>query len=292
MPYSGKKSSSCQDLFSTDDPVRIGKISYINDAPVYYGLDHGLLPDWMEMVPDVPSVLNRQIVSGQIQISPISAAFYAQHHQSLMLLPDLSISCNGRVLSVILASQYPMAELSGRRVRFTQESASAAAFLKMIFSREGISPDYEIGAVEDCQRLLKAVDAVLVIGDTALVQPWAGTFKHCYDLGQVWHDMTGLPFVFAVWAVRKQFAVQYPECTTEIHRLLLASRAEGDRHMDEIVSAARITTGLSAKQIQAYFDLLYCDLDAPKKKAMEIFFTSLCDQGILKEQPVVTFFKP
>src|SRR3989339_790671 len=107
----------------------MGKISYINASPVYYGLDNGLLPDWLEMDADVPSALNRKIIEGQIIISPISAAFYAMNHRELLLLPDLSISCHGRVMSVILASRYSIDELSGKTVRLSRESASAASFL-------------------------------------------------------------------------------------------------------------------------------------------------------------------
>ena len=97
-----------------DKKVTMGKISYINASPVFYGLDHGLLPPWLKMESDVPSVLNRKIITGQIKISPISAAFYAMNHKELLLLPDLSISCHGRVLSVILASHYPIDDLEGK----------------------------------------------------------------------------------------------------------------------------------------------------------------------------------
>ena len=272
--------------------VYMGKISYINASPVYYGLDHGLLPSWLKMVPDVPSALNRKIKTGQIQVSPISAAFYAMNHRDLLLLPDLSISCNGRVLSVILASNYPIDDLEGKKVMFSRESASAASFLKMIFNQRKVSPVYEVGSVNNFQRISNSVDAVLVIGDAALTHPWDQVFKYSIDLGQLWYEMTQLPFVFAVWVVRRSFAKKDPACVKEIHNWLLESKRQGYQHIDKVIEAGKNKLHLDQSVIKEYFDLLYCDLDDQKVKAMEVFFDSLLDQGILNEKPDITFFKP
>ncbi|WP_457551956.1 menaquinone biosynthetic enzyme MqnA/MqnD family protein [Desulfobacula sp.] len=275
-----------------DKQVTIGKISYINASPVYYGLDHGLLPSWLKMVADVPSVLNQKIKTGQIKISPVSAAFYAMNHRDFLLLPDLSISCNGRVLSVILASNYAIDDLTGKKVMFSRESASAAAFLKMIFQQKKVFPLFEIGSVNDCRKILKSADAALVIGDTALSLPWCQTFEYCIDLGKLWYEMTTLPFVFAVWVVRRSFAARHPDRVKKIHDLLLASKAAGYHHIDKVVAAGKNKLNLDESIIKDYFDLLYCDLDEHKIKAMQLFFDSLLDQGMLDERPVIQFFNP
>ena len=275
-----------------DKHIYMGKISYINASPVYYGLDHGLLPDWLKMVPDVPSVLNRKIKTGQIKVSPISAAFYAMNHRELLLLPDLSISCNGKVLSVILASNYAIDDLEGKKVMFSRDSASAASFLKMIFNQRKVTPVYEVGPVTNCQMVSKFVDAVLVIGDTALIHPWDQTFEYCIDLGQLWYEMAQLPFVFAVWAVRRSFAQKYPSRVKEIHKLLLESKKQGYQHIGKIVEAGTNKLNMDQSVIKEYFDLLYCDLDGNKIKAMQLFFDSLLDQGILNERADIEFFNP
>ncbi len=272
--------------------VRMGKITYINASPVYYGLDNGLQPDWLTLVPDVPAALNHQIKTGLIDISPISAAFYAVNHKDLLVLPDLSISCNGDVLSVICASNYPLDELSGRQVMFSNESASGASFLKMIFAQREITPKFRVGQVGDMTKIPDEVDAVMVIGDTALTQPWEQRFKHRFDLGGIWHEMTGLPFVFAVWVVRKAFAEQHPDMVAAAHKLLLSSQKAGDAHMDTIIRAGQKKLKISHSLIKTYYDLLVCDLDPLKVKAMGMFFDSLYDQGILSEKAEIRFFKP
>ena len=274
------------------EKIRMGKISYINASPVYYGLDNGLLPGWLEMVPDVPSALNRQIMEGGIIISPISAAFYAMNHRDLLLLPDLSISCCGRVMSVILAGRYPIHELSGKTVRLTRDSASAAAFLKMIFHQKKIYPVFQTGDVNDIESVFREVDAVLVIGDTALTLPWHQKFEYVIDLGQLWFEMTGLPFVFAVWVVRRAVAESDPRLVRTIHALLLASKASGYDHLDRIVEASAKKLNMDQNPIKEYFDLLFCDLDKEKIQAMGMFFDSLFDQGILSEKAGVRFFNP
>jgi chorismate dehydratase len=272
--------------------ISLGKISYINASPVYYGLDNGLLPDWLTMVPDVPSALNHQIITEQIEISPISAAFYAMNHEKLLLLPDLSISCHGNVLSVLCASNYELDDLDQKIVMFSQESASAASFLKMIFSQRQVYPDFKVGPVGDINQIPSGVDAVMVIGDTALTQPWQERYVHCFDLGGIWYEMTGLPFVFAVWVVRESFAKRYPEQVGQVLDLLRASKKQGYAHIDEVILAGTQKLKLSHSLIKHYYDLLICDLDPLKIKAMKIFFESLYEQKILDTPAKVRFFNP
>ncbi len=274
------------------DKIPVGKISYINASPVYYGLDHGLVPTWMEMVPEVPCVLNQKIIAGQVKVSPISAAFYAMNHKELVLLPDLSISCHGRVLSVILASHFPIDELNGKKVVFSVESASAASFLKMIFRKKNIFPDYHTADVSNGRKISSSCDAVLVIGDTALINPWNDMFEFCIDLGQLWYDMNQMPFVFAVWAVKRSFAEKFPDIVGKIHGLLLESRAEGYLNIDRVIDAGQKKLNLERSFVRKYFDLLYCDLDDRKIKAMAMFFDSLLEQGVLDDPAEIEFFKP
>ncbi len=269
----------------------MGKISYINASPVFYGLDRGLLPSWLKMVSDVPSALNKKIITGEIKISPISAAAYAMNHNDLLLLPDLSISCHGPVLSVLLASNHPIENLDNKKVVFSPETASAASFLKMIFSQKKITPQFEVRPVNDCQAISNYADAVLVIGDTALTQPWDIVFEYCIDLGQLWYEMTQMPFVFAVWVVRRSFAKKRPKRVKKIHDLLLTSKSQGYRHLDQIIQAGQKKLNINSTIVTRYFDLLYCDLDNEKIKAMGMFFDSLFDQGVLSRKANIQFFE-
>lgn len=272
--------------------LRMGRISYINASPVYYGLDHGMTPPWLTLVTDVPASLNRQIIDKEVDISPISAAHYAMNHSSLLLLPDLSISCHGPVMSVLCAARSPIDDLAGKTVMLTKESATAASFLKMIFSQRGVTPEYVTGDVGDIDQIPSGVDAVLVIGDAALTQPWEQRFAYCFDLGEIWHDMTGLPFVFAVWAVRKEVAAAHPDTVTRALKLLWASRQSGYAHLEAVIEAARIKLGLPESLIRKYYNCLFCDMDGPKIDAMTRFFDILYREKILTSPVAVRFFQP
>jgi chorismate dehydratase len=274
------------------EPVKLcmGRISYINASPVYYGLDHGLAPKWLTLVTDVPAALNRQITAGDIDISPISAAHYAMNHKDLLLLPDLSISCHGPVMSVLCATDVPLDELTGKTVMFSEESATAAAFLKMIFARRRVRPDFTTGSVGDINQIPADVDAVLVIGDAALTQPWLQRFSHCFDLGRIWYDMTGMPFVFAVWVVRRSFAAAHPGTVARALDLLVASRDAGYARLDAVIAAGMKKLNLSRSMVTEYYDRLYCDLDPQKTAAMTLFFDALYQQKMLPSPVEISFF--
>ncbi len=261
--------------------VRIGRISYINVAPVYYGLDRTMKPSWLTMVTEPPAVLNGMLERGDIVLSPVSAAAYAKNHDQWKIMPDLSISSFGKVMSVLLVSRCPLEELNGKPVFFTEESATAAALTRYFFAIRKMSPHIETGKITDSARLAEKADAVLVIGDAALTQNWPTHFNHVYDLGDMWKTMTGLPFVFAVWAVRRDFADRHPEKLDIIRSLFRDSKKLGESHKDDIVLNASLKTGLSPELCRTYFNHLFCELGPLFQQGLETFFQGLFDQKII-----------
>jgi len=207
--------------------VRVGRIRYINVAPVYYGIEQGVQPSNMELVSETPAALNRMMEKGEIDIGPVSSAAYARNYKDWDLLPGLSISSFGKVMSVILASNLPLEELDNRKILLSDESASAVEMLKLVLSWKNISPVYKTGSIQEKDAATyQDHDAVMVIGNSALTGEWNRRFKYVWDLGSIWHHMTGLPFVFAVWAVRKSFYAKRPEIVAEVADLLIWISAE------------------------------------------------------------------
>jgi chorismate dehydratase len=268
----------------------MGKISYINASPVFYGLDHGLLPDWLEMIAEPPAVLNRLIKNNEIILSPVSAAFYAMHHGDFLLVPDLSISCNGKVMSVILMSKYPLEQLNKKNIVFTEESATAASFFKMIFSMKNIKPNLTTCAVKHINDIKENVDAALIIGDAALTQPWDTIYQYKIDLGDLWYSMTKLPFVFAVWVVRKSFAENNPDIVKKIIDLLNNSKEQGYINIEKIIEKGALKLDLDITYVKKYYDHLFCDLDDKKIKALAMFFKFLYEEKILDNRPEIKIF--
>jgi chorismate dehydratase len=269
---------------------KMGKISYINASPIFYGLDNGLLPEWLEMISKPPADLNRMIINNDIVISPISATFYGMNHRDLLMLPDFSISCHGNVMSVILMSKYPLEELDEKNIVLTEESATAVSLIKMIFSRQNVNPNLETRSIKNIDDVKGKVDGALIIGDAALTQPWESLFKYRIDLGDLWFKLTKLPFVFAVWVVRRSFAENEPQIVKNVITLLNKSREDGYANIGKIIKAGADKLDLKQSFVKEYYNHLYCDFDSEKIKALEMFFKFLYEERILKEKVQVELF--
>lgn len=273
-----------------DTPVRVGRISYMNVAPIYWGLDTDDRPDWMDMISAPPATLNDMLARGELDVSPVSSAAYARHQDKWLLLPDLSISCVGPVMSVLLISRRPMDTLDGCRVLLTRESATAAALTRYLFAVRGIRPVFETGKIPRMSDFSCDTDAALVIGDAALKENWRETFAHVHDLGEMWWAETGLPFVFAVWAARKSFARKHPERVSAIVDRFDRSRREGLARMSCILPEACRRLHIPARTCKQYYDRLKYDLTPAKVRGFETFFAGLFREGLIPKPVTPRFF--
>src|SRR5881227_275881 len=152
--------------------MRIGRIPYINCYPVYGAIDRGVVNLDAELVDGVPTDLNRRMSTGALDISVVSAVEYARDAARYLLLPDLAISCDGPVRSVMLFSRVPAANLSARRVLVTRSSMTSVALLELLFEHVwDAKPTFVPSDAEitDIARFAdEDHDARLVIGDAAL----------------------------------------------------------------------------------------------------------------------------
>jgi chorismate dehydratase len=235
--------------------MKIGRIGYINCAPVYGAIDHGIvaLPPGGELVTGTPSELNDLLVAGELDMSVISAIEYARHAKDLLLLPDLAISCDGPVRSVALFSKRAVERLGGSTVLLSASSRTSVALLELLCRDVWkIHPKFaEVRAeAQDLEALaVLPHEAVLVIGDAALQLAAAGRYAHRYDLGEEWKRWTGRPFVFAVWAARR---ATDPAAVQRGHKALLESRAWGLAHLDEIARETAQLTQLPVATCREY----------------------------------------
>ncbi|MFO7748611.1 MAG: menaquinone biosynthesis protein [Desulfobacteraceae bacterium] len=274
----------------TKSTLSMGRINYINASPVYYGLDNGLLPDWIEMTDGAPSVLNGMIKEEKLEISPVSAAFYGMNHKELLVLPDLSISCDGRVMSVVLVSRYPLEQLDQKQVVLTSESATSTALVQLVFAEQGIAPHFTTTRLHCLEDLPEGTDAALVIGDAALTQPWGRLFEYRVDLGELWQQLTGLPFVFALWVVRRSHAQKNPRAVQQTLELFYRSRQQGYANIEKVIDTGAKKLNLDNGLVRTYYDLLFCDLDGKKVQALELYFAMLYKNGLFADKVAVEFF--
>ena len=164
--------------------LRIGKVSYLNTLPIFYSLKG------FEVIEGHPSELVKLLREGRIDAGIVSSAEYFFNPDIYWVLPNVSVSSRGRVCSVLLLSNKPIGEV--RRVRITPNSLTSR-FLLMYILKE----NYRLQVEE----VSEGEDAFLAIGDEAI--ELRSSFTYAYDLGEEWFRLTGLPFVFALFLVRR-----------------------------------------------------------------------------------------
>ena len=113
--------------------MKIGRIPYINCYPVYGAIDRGVVTLDAELVDGVPTDLNGRMAACELDISVVSAVEYARDSERYLLLPDLAISCDGPVRSVMLFSKRPAGELTSRNVIVSRSSMTSVALLELLF---------------------------------------------------------------------------------------------------------------------------------------------------------------
>lgn len=175
--------------------LRIGVVPYMNAKPLIYGLNQ--MSDAVELVFEVPSLLPDMLNNGYIDVSLIPSIEYFRNG-GYAIIPGISISSLGAVESVKIFSKTPIRDV--RTVALDKSSLTSCALTRIILhEKHHLSPQYTPwNGTYDISRV--DADAALLIGDNAMRVKENGYFT--LDLGQAWFDHTGLPFVYAIWAVK------------------------------------------------------------------------------------------
>ncbi|WP_229071771.1 menaquinone biosynthetic enzyme MqnA/MqnD family protein [Actinoplanes sp. DH11] len=237
---------------------RVGHIQFLNCLPIYWGLMRsGALLD-VDLHKDTPERLSAQLVAGDLDIGPITLVEYLRHADELLLLPDLAVGSDGPVLSVNLISTRPPAELDGRPVALGSTSRTGVMLAQMLLSeRYGVEPEY-FRCPPDLSQMLMEADAGVLIGDPALRAMYEAPARglQVIDLAEAWKEWTGLPMVFAVWAVRKDFAAAHPGRVKDVHEAFQRSRDLCLGELDEVAEAAARWEPFDAATLANYFRVL------------------------------------
>jgi chorismate dehydratase len=270
--------------------ARLGRIQYLNVLPIYFALENLWGENGFELVSGTPADLNARMRQGQVDAGSISSMEYGRHPGDYLLLPGLSISSQGPVKSVLLCSRVPAADLDGRPLLLSVHSASGAALLKVLMTELfGARPHYRQGPVDAANGA--AYDGVLAIGDEALQLQAQGGWPYQLDLGAAWQELSDLPFVFGVWAVRRDYAAAWPEKTAAMHDLLLRSRDWGLRALPELSRMAAASLGRPESQLLSYFQQLDFSLGPEHEQGLLAFFKYLHNLGELAEMPELAYFQ-
>lgn len=268
--------------------LRIGQIEYANCTPLYYLLKEQFDCGEYEFVSGVPAALNALLAAGQIDVCPSSSVEYAFHSERYRILPQLSISSNGPVASVLLFSRVPIEDLDGKSIQLSSESATSVNLLKILMSqRYNCRCSYAVSS-QNIVDALELSPALLLIGDAALRTSMAETGLRIYDLGKIWREWTGLPFVFALWLCRNEVADD-PHLI-KLSRRLIQAKVLAPLHHGRILNYASEASWMSGERLLEYWrDNISYDLDEQNISGLMTFFKKCYELGLIKSVPVLNF---
>ncbi|MBW3540506.1 MAG: menaquinone biosynthesis protein [Planctomycetes bacterium] len=240
--------------------ARIGAVAYLNSKPLIEGLS-ALAPE-AELQLDYPSRLADRLAAGELDVALVPS-FELFGNSDYEVVSDACVATRGAVLSVKLYSRVPPVEI--RRLALDEGSRTSAALVQILLAeRYGVRPQTEplpLGAgVGD-----STADAVLVIGDRAMHEP-AERFHAVWDLGSEWLDWTGLPFVFAVWAGRRESA------GGKLDEALAAARDHGLEHIGRIARREARSLGIPETVAREYLTQnLHFHLGPAEQRGLKLF---------------------
>jgi len=269
--------------------IKLGFINYINTVPVYYGILAGKVHFEGKLIKEIPGRLNRMLHEGELDISPVSSIEYGKYEKDYYLLPNFCINSNGYVRSVLLVSKYPLNELDGKRTGLTPASETSRGLIKIIL-KEFLNFKTEYTDLK--LPYLKGdepVDSALLIGDNAL-EFHNPAYPYHYDLAELWKQHTGLPVVFAVWAVRKDFAHKYPEKVIYIQEILEKSYELGKKEPEGIINISSSMCPASTCSYEEYFKYLGYRFESDKQKALLYFYEKAEKLKLCNSCNKLTFF--
>ncbi len=252
-------------------PLRIGAVNYLNSKPLIHELE--TLAHEAELVLEVPSRLADELAVGNLDVALIPVIEYFRAG-SYSVVPNIAIASRGPVLSVTLFSRVPWPQI--RRVALDEGSRTSAALTQILLrKRYEIKPDLVPLPLDRAAEEVDA-DAVLLIGDRAMRACLPG-FTYAYDLGQEWHDWTGLPFVYAFWAVREGVELGGGAAA------LREAKRRGLLHVGRIAHREAPLLGLDAGFCRRYLsNIIQFDLGPREQAGLHHYYMLACELGLAR----------
>lgn len=262
--------------FIFNNYISIGLINFVNCLPINYALEKWH-PENIIFSRGNPVLINELMKDGQVQVAPISSIEYLCNEEKYILIKEACISSYGECGSVILFSNYKIDDLHGKTIALPYNSASSVAMLKVLLKKRGISLEsinfvmhkYDLTLDE----MLKNTDAVLQIGDTALISLFRYKDYLQYDLGQLWKETFNLPAVFGVWAARADWVVNQQDDFEQVKLLISKAVVAGTGvYFNEVVQSAASDCGLNEDYIKDYLTAkIKYRFSQEHEKSLELF---------------------
>jgi chorismate dehydratase len=258
----------------------IAASSYLNAAPLCYSFIRGEQKERVRFLSDAaPARCSELLAEGRADAGLIPVIEY-QRIAGLKVAAGACVSSKDRVLSVVLASRVPIENVGS--VALDTSSRTSAALTQIILGRfYSLSPSYRTSPPEIIS-MLESSDAALIIGDPAMLIDRSRL--HVYDLAEEWRKHTGLPFVFAFWAIRRD-STAWPGGVDFVE-----AKREGVAHTDQIAEEYSERLGLAKSDLVKYLtENISYDLDTESLRGLRLYYELARDCGLIKEARELVF---
>jgi chorismate dehydratase len=241
--------------------IRVGAVSYLNTKPMLYGIKRHEVLDKIDLVEDYPASIAKLLIEDKIDVGLIPVAVIPMLPEA-HIVTDFCIGCDGAVASVCIFSEVPMQKVE---TVYLDYQSRTSVNLARVLLKEYWKKDVELvdAKGEEYRHEIKGTTAGVVIGDRALQQRMVSPF--IYDLGEIWKQHTGLPFVFAAWIANKELPEEFIKEFNDANAL-------GFQHLDKVI----------AENPYPFFDLdqyykeyISYELTEEKRKGLKLFLQKL-----------------
>ncbi len=269
--------------------LKIGQIEYANCTPLFTALKNNFDCADYQFIQGVPARLNAMLSRGEIDLCPSSSFEYGKSADRYYLLPGLSISSIGPVKSVLLFSRLPIDRLNNHAIGLTAESDTSVNLLRIIMARGyGFANDFQRTTLP-LREALQSFSALLLIGDAALRASREAQDLHVYDLGELWREMTGLPFVFALWIVTREVVEAKGGEVRALGARLLEAKQLAYSSYEEIAARCGEKEWLGREALVDYWRTISYDLTPQHIEGVRCFFRMAHELGLLPSDPELRF---
>lgn len=264
----------------------IGRVSYLNTLPFFKHLDNREY----KIFPAPPRQLGFLFKDGNIDAGIVSLVDYFEKENDFTFL-KYGIVGNKNVKSVILYSKYPIEKLDKKNIAITDETSTSFRLLQVILELKfGFDVTYVREKISTREKNLPSFDAFLTIGDDALrfMKNKIEGFNYIYDLAQLWYEWQKLPFVFALWAVKKDFPQAKVQVLDELLNHSLNKFFFSDDEIEEFYNSK---IGLSRDEIKEYLHNIVYRLGEDELKAINVFrelYDKLIQKHKIEENTITT----
>jgi len=251
--------------------LKVGWIQYANVYPIFYVLEkEGLLTEDIHLVKGVPSQLNWALRNELIDLSPSSSVEYLLNQELYDYVDEICISSKEYVGSVLFFTENELKALDSKKILLTDQSATSHILLRIILEKFlGLKPKYDISSAP------YTGESFLLIGDDALRYRKNSNNKKVYDLANLWYQYTGLPFVFALWIVRKEITRPNSELYgiyTKFRESLIYAKKRWIEYTQEMIKNYYLRKFMTEEEILFYWkENMDYNLTEKHKESLKLF---------------------